>query len=740
MAPLLVPRSAVVVAVGFRFNGRMVREYVLHGLPSSVELKIDYAGELNEQQHAAVTAPPGPALVLAGAGSGKTRTLTYRVAYLLEHGVGADRILLLTFTNKAAREMMRRVADLLGEELGNLWGGTFHSIGARILRSNAGLLGFRPDFTILDREDSEDLIKACVGAAGIDSKLVVFPKPAVLSDIFSRAANERKPLAKILERQHRGLARQQHEIEEVGRLYVARKKAANVMDFDDLLALWLRLLEENPEVRERYQRRFQFVLVDEYQDTNQIQSDLIDMLSAGYRQVMAVGDDSQSIYSWRGANFRNILDFPRRHAGSAVYKIEVNYRSTPEILAVANAAIAANTDQFAKRLTAARKPGPKPAVVPCEDGHQQAAFVCQRIAELHEEGVSLREIAVLYRSHFHALEVQLELTRNNIPFVITSGIRFFEQTHVKDVSAWLKLIANPSDELAFRRVVSLLPGVGPKAAEKLWQAFIQARATTPVANGAADETGAGVAMPTQIAPVLMACAKVVPKKAAAAWAQLAITVSQLETPPAAGRPGDMIRVVLEAFYQDYAEESFANAQNRLDDLEQLATYAAQFPALTDFLTQLSLLNSVEAEAEKRSNNDDERVRLSTVHQAKGLEYQVVFIIMLCDGLFPSGRSIEEREGVEEERRLFYVAVTRARDELYLSYPLMRFTQGQGMSMFEKSRFLNELPSNLVDEWNLRQGGGGGFGGAWGGGVGKDSDELEPDGIEGEESGKNDAPF
>lgn len=699
----------------------MARDYVLHTVQREVELKIDYAAELNEQQYAAVTAPPGPSLVLAGAGSGKTRTLTYRVAYLLEHGVAPDRVLLLTFTNKAAREMMRRVSELLGEDLPQLWGGTFHSVGARVLRLNADRLGFRADFTILDREDSETLIKACVGAIGIDPKAGNFPKAEVLADLFSRAANERKSVGRIVAARHPTLERVQTEIERVAALYTERKRAANVMDFDDLLALWLFLLEQHVDVRERYQRRFQFVLVDEFQDTNQIQSDLIDLLAGQHRHVMAVGDDSQSIYSWRGANFRNILDFPTRYPDARVFKIEVNYRSTPEILAVANAAIASNREQFAKRLTACRPSGVRPALVPCEDAQQQAGFVAQRIAELYEEGVPLRDMAVLYRSHFHAMELQLELTRRNIPFLITSGLRFFEQAHVKDVSAWLKLVANPTDELAFKRVALLLPGVGPKAAEKLWSAFLAARpvAAAPVASptgsddlaaGATVGTGeaAGVTEPVSaplplppVAPSLMAAAKVAPKKSALAWANLATTVSQLETPPAAGNPGAMIRLVMEAFYDEYANETFANARNRLEDIEQLAIYAGQYSSLPDFLTQLSLLGNAETEAEQRSANDDDRVRLSTVHQAKGLEYRVVFAVMLCEGLFPSGRSLEDPGTLEEERRLFYVAVTRARDELYLCYPLLRFTQAQGLVALDRSRFLLEVPSGLLEEWNLR---------------------------------------
>src|SRR4051812_10212138 len=413
----------------------MSRDYVLQPFKQEIHLQIDYARELNEQQCAAVTAPPGPALVIAGAGSGKTRTLTYRVAYLLEQGIPADRILLLTFTNKAAKEMMRRVADLLGQELPSLWGGTFHSIGNRILRQHANLLGYQRDFTILDREDARHLVNTCIAEAEIDTKATRFPKAEVLAEVFSMAVNMRKEVPQILEEQYDYFAELAPRIAEISQRYSAKKRATNAMDFDDLLALWLRLLQNEAEVREQYQRRFQFILVDEYQDTNKLQSELIDTLAGRHHNVMVVGDDAQSIYAWRGANYRNILKFPERYPEAKVYKIETNYRSTPEILEVANAAIAANVHQFTKQLTPARKSGIKPVVVPCPDSSKQATFVAQRALELRDEGTDLGQMAVLYRSHFHALEMQLELVRRNIPFTITSGIRFFEQAHIKDVIA-----------------------------------------------------------------------------------------------------------------------------------------------------------------------------------------------------------------------------------------------------------------------------------------------------------------
>jgi len=664
----------------------MSREYVLQPFRASVDLHIDYARELNPQQAAAVTAPPGPALVLAGAGAGKTRTLIYRVAFLLEQGIPPDRILLLTFTNKAAREMMRRVADLLGNELADLWGGTFHAIGHRMLRRHAEATGFKSNFTILDREDARDLLKACIGESDAETNKVRFPKTDVLQEVFSLAVNTRKSVSEILAQDYQHIAILTQEIAKLEKKFQERKRAANVMDFDDLLVLWLELLEKNEELRERYQRKFQFILVDEYQDTNKIQGELIDLLAARHQNVMVVGDDSQSIYSWRGANFQNILEFPKRYPQAKVYKIETNYRSTPEILAVANAAIKANAKQFAKELAPARKSGMKPVLVPCQDSQQQAAFVAQRMLELREEGVELNQMAVLYRSHFHALELQLELTRRNIPFSITSGIRFFEQAHLKDVAAYMKLVVNSNDEMAFKRLVQLLPGIGAKGANKLWTAAqlskIEANEKAPIATA------------------LQRCAATAPKKAARAWAEFAITISQLEDVEVRNDPDRMIRVILEAGYEEYLQETYTNYRSRMEDLEQLANFASQYQSTEEFLTQLSLLSNVEAEDDKPASRDDEQVRLSTIHQAKGLEFEVVFVIMLCDGLFPSARSIETVEGEEEERRLFYVSITRAKNELYLSFPILRFTPG-GDSMHQESRFLKEIPKDLIDEWNLR---------------------------------------
>ncbi|HKP93886.1 MAG TPA: ATP-dependent helicase, partial [Chthoniobacterales bacterium] len=659
----------------------MSREYTLQRAPSAATISIDYAGELNEQQYAAVTAPPGPLLVIAGAGSGKTRTLTYRVAYLLENGVDPRNILLLTFTNKAARQMLDRVANLMPVDASGLWGGTFHSVGNRMLRRHGSALGYSSGFTIMDREDQKDLLKTVIAGSGIDPREIRFPKAEVLADIYSFVVNTERPIEELLAEKFPYFLPLLEQIKEVHARYEQRKKSTNSLDFDDLLEKTLRMLKEHEEIAAFYRRQFQFILVDEYQDTNKIQADFIDLLAAEHGNVMVVGDDAQSIYSWRGANFQNILAFPRRYPKAQVFKIELNYRSVPEILQVANAAISANVQQFRKNLSAVRPTNSmRPAIVALNDGGEQAQFVAQRILELRDEGIELNEIAVLYRAHYHAVELQLELSRRGIPYQITSGIRFFEQAHIKDVAAFIRFVANPLDEVAFKRMVRLLPGIGGKSAENLWRGWEESLGTArPVGAGGADSGG-----PTDAAaPAGVAAARdtgnfgerllalPVPARAQRSWQQLADTLDEIAPHGEPKQPTEMIMSVVEAIYDDYAKANFANYELRKEDLNQLAGFARKFKDANEFLSQLALISNVDAEPAVDQAGDTEAVNLSSVHQAKGLEFHTVFVIWLTDGMFPSARSLETREAIEEERRLFYVAITRAKDELYLTYPHMR---------------------------------------------------------------------
>jgi DNA helicase-2/ATP-dependent DNA helicase PcrA len=668
----------------------MARQYTLQRAPRSRSrgIHIDYAAELNEQQLAAVTAPPGPLLVIAGAGSGKTRTLTYRVAYLLENGIDPRNILLLTFTNKAARQMLDRVANLLPFDASGLWGGTFHSVGNRILRRHGNALGYSSGFTIMDREDQKDLINAVVASAGIDPREIRFPKGDVLAEIFSFVVNTEKPLEELLAEKFPYFLPLLERIKDVHERYEKKKKATNSMDFDDLLEKTLSMFQQHERIAEFYRRQFQFILVDEYQDTNKIQADLVDLLARDHRNVMVVGDDAQSIYSWRGANFQNILEFPKRYPDAQVFKIEMNYRSVPEILEVANAAIAANVQQFRKNLQPTRESKAiKPALVALNDGAEQAQFVAQRILELRDEDVDLSEIAVLYRAHYHAIELQLELSRRGIPYQITSGIRFFEQAHIKDVTSFIRFVANPRDEVAFNRMVKLLPGIGNRSAENLWRAW----------ETSLDGRGEITSWEERLLPMSVST------KSKKLWTQLAHTLDEIAPGGRPNPPSEMIISVVEAIYDDYAKVNFTNYELRREDLDQLAVFARQFEDVHEFLSQLALISNVDAEAAPNQGGDKEAVNLSTVHQAKGLEFHTVFVIWLTDGMFPSNRSLDTSDALEEERRLFYVAITRARDELYLTLPHMRLSGGYGDVFQRPSRFLKEIPNRLVEDWQVMRG-------------------------------------
>jgi DNA helicase-2/ATP-dependent DNA helicase PcrA len=664
------------------------RQYTLHRPAKSTSIHIDYAAELNEQQLAAVTAPPGPQLIIAGAGSGKTRTLTYRVAYLLENGIDPRNILLLTFTNKAARQMLERVANLLPIDASGIWGGTFHSVGNRILRRHGSAIGCNSGFSIMDREDQKDLINTVVASAGIDPKEIRFPKGDVLAEIFSFIINTETPMEELLADKFPYFLPLLERIQDVQDRYEKKKKATNSIDFDDLLQKTLSMLQQHEGIARFYRRQFQFILVDEYQDTNKIQADLIDLLAQEHRNVMVVGDDAQSIYSWRGANFQNILEFPKRYPDAQVFKIEMNYRSVPEILTVANAAIAANVEQFQKNLQPVRESNlVKPGIVALNDGSEQAQFVAQRILELRDENVDLNEIAVLYRAHFHALELQLELSRRGIPYQITSGVRFFEQAHIKDVISFLRLVANPRDEVAFKRMVKLLPGIGNRSADNFWNAW----------EKSLNEKGEITSWSERLLPMNVSA------KSKKHWAQLAHTLDEMAPGGQPIPPSEMITSVVEAIYDDYAKVNFTNYELRKEDLNQLAAFARQFKDLNEFLSQLALLSNVDAEAAPNQTADQEAVNLSTVHQAKGLEFHTVFMIWLTDGMFPSSRSMDERKDLEEERRLFYVAITRAKDELYLTYPHMRLSGGYGDVFQRPSRFLKEIPNKLVEDWDVKRG-------------------------------------
>jgi len=636
---------------------------------------IDYEKELNEEQRRVVLEPGGPMLVIAGAGSGKTRTLTYRVARLIETGVKPEGILLATFTNKAARSMLNQVRELVPADLSRLLGGTFHHNGHFMLRAHAERLGYSRNFSILDTDDARQLISTCMADAGIDTKGATFPKAGVLYGMLSLAANTAADLSSIVAERYPFFSHRLEDIVKVAALYDVRKHQSSFMDFDDLLLNWRRLLLECPDVRERYGERFEHLLVDEYQDTNLIQAEIIDLLASRHRNLMVVGDDSQSIYAFRGANFANIMSFPEKYPDCRMFKLETNYRSTPEILHLANLSIVNNENQFAKSLRAVREAGVRPVVVPARNTLQQAEFVAQRILELHRSGVPLAEMAVLYRAHFHAMDVQMELTRRSIPYEIRSGVRFFEQAHIKDVISYLRILENPRDELAWKRIFGLYPKIGKKTAEKLWK-FL-AESGEPLEAASTEE-------------FLKAVSKAA-REGLAKFQQL-LKILRKEAPGASFLP-DLINRILDQGYRTYLQETFTDVISREEDLEQLAEFAGKFSSLEDFLSELSLLTNMDADGHDDENSgelSENKVILSTIHQAKGLEWSVVLLVGCAEGMIPLDRALREDGGEAEERRLFYVAATRAKDHLYLCYPQTDYSRWAGFANLTPSRFIREL--------------------------------------------------
>jgi DNA helicase-2/ATP-dependent DNA helicase PcrA len=670
----------------------MARTYTLKTRSES-RLSVDYLSALNDEQRAVVTAPSGPLLVLAGAGSGKTRALTHRVVRFWDPGIAPDQIVLVTFTNRAAREMLARVEELVGSLAKRVRGGTFHHIANLILRQHAESLGFGDNFTILSRDDAQQVMSSAIIDAGVQVKKGRFPKSDVLIDIASHAINTQTPVDEVVAERSPRFYSLVDDIAAVCRAFVERKAAMNMMDFDDLLMNWKVLMEEVAPVGELIASQTRAILVDEFQDTNALQGEIVDRMAKVHRNVTVVGDDAQSIYRFRGADIHNMLDFEGRWSDAKRLSLTVNYRSTPQILAVANATLQHAGEGFKKELVAVRPEGVLPALVPCRDVFQQAEFIAQRILELRDEGVSLNDIAVLYRAHSHAMEIQVELMRRGIPFVVRSGLRFFEQAHIKDVIAHLRLLYNPDDELSFLRAVKLQEGVGNATADALWRTIAErvGRGRDHVDQGLMD-----------------ALEEVAGRRAKAGVRTFVKVMRDIAKATMRTRPGEMVRVILDSFYGDYLGRRFPNARERQDDISQLADYADGFSSLEDFLAELSLVQDFVVEEPVAADAPDEKVTLSSVHQAKGLEWSRVFVVWLVQGRFPSDLSLREPGGVEEERRLFYVAATRARDELTLSHVQIHRQRDHTQVLMRRSQFLEEIlqqsgeVEGLLETWLLQE--------------------------------------
>ncbi len=636
----------------------------------------DFAKLLNKEQFEAATAGDGPILVLAAAGTGKTRTLTHRVAYLIERGVEPERIMLLTFTNRAAREMRERAEALCGAAAYSIWAGTFHSVCARLLRMYGARLGYKPGFQILDEDDSSKLIADIIKATVADPK--DFPKKDIVAKMISEAANEEKPIAAIAARwQTKTAGVHADEIGKIAQLYAMRKTELGVMDFDDLIVKGLELVSKHEDVRNHLQERFRYVMVDEYQDTNSIQAKFTDILAAKHRNIMAVGDDFQCIYTWRGAQIENIIDFPKRWPGCKIVKLERNYRSVKGVLDVANVVMKDATGQFEKTLRPARTAqGALPQKIICFDGRSQAMEIIRQVNRFREAGYRYGDMAILYRSHYQSIDIQMLFAQEKLPHRITSGIGVFEQLHVKDVLSYLRLLVSRTDELGFVRLMRLLPGVGEKSAAKCWQKLSRRFDYRSDGDFAILEDN-------------------LPAKAKAYLPQLLAAFADARNLSVEEDGGKIVDSFVFRFYNDHLNREFEmdEADDRLDDIKELAAHiAGSEGGLAGFLADVALLTNLDVRSE---SDGTDLVTLSTVHQAKGMEWPVVFVPWASEGMFPSQKACDEGR-TDEERRLFYVAVTRAKDRLALLSPQIRKMPDGGIMPVKQSPFLMEIPNSLLD--------------------------------------------
>jgi DNA helicase-2/ATP-dependent DNA helicase PcrA len=633
---------------------------------------IDYQQELNPAQYEAAITHKGPLLVLAGAGSGKTRTLVYRVARMVEEGIEPASILLLTFTRRAAEEMLQRAGALLGGRCDKVTGGTFHSFANTVLRRYAPLLGYANAFTILDRSDSEDAINLIRTRLGLDKKERRFPRKQTIVEIVSLAANKTCSIAEVLDDQFPHLFGELEELMRIDEYYRVYKQERSLMDYDDLLTKLRDLLQSHSEVAERLSSAFRYIMVDEYQDTNRLQAEIVRLLARAHDNVMAVGDDAQSIYSFRGATVRNILEFPRLFPGTKVIKLEENYRSTQPILNLSNEIILQAKESYTKNLFTRREQGVRPVLVEAESEHYQSRFVAQKILELREQGVPLSDMAVLFRSSFHSFDLELELSRRNIPFVKRGGFKFIETTHIKDVLAHLRVIANPQDAVSWHRVILLIEGVGAKSAEKILTYILEG---PNQAQRLTEYPTRGV-----IGGEL--------KKLAALLEE--VTVSGL-------KPSAQVDAVVRYYLPILKRTHRDDLPKRQKDLEHFTVITERYRSLDRLLADMALEppNDSVGDILAADHEDEGLLILSTIHSAKGLEWHSVFIIWAVDGRFPSLYNKDEEE-FEEERRLMYVAATRAKENLFITYPINIFDRATGMVLSKPSRFLDGISRRVLE--------------------------------------------
>jgi DNA helicase II / ATP-dependent DNA helicase PcrA len=656
----------------------MARRFVLKADPNDVQtrLTINYAAELNLQQCAAATAPDGPVLVIAGAGTGKTRTLVYRVAYLVETGVPPESIVLLTFTRRAASEMLARAASLLDGRCSRVRGGTFHSFCVSLLREHAPQIGFPHTFSILDASDAADVVDVLRTAGGFQKGDKRFPRKKTLYTMFSAAVNRGMPLEQIIVERYPQFAEYLSDIAVLEARYEQYKVQYGLMDYDDLLRRTLELFDRHDEVRHRVASKCRHVLVDEYQDTNRLQAELVKRFTSVHINVMAVGDDAQSIYGFRGADTNNIFAFPEEFPGTKVLKLEQNYRSTQPILDLANHVIRQASWKYDKRLFSDKKEGELPALVTAQDDRFESRFVCQMVLQLREEGIPLDRVAVLFRSSFNSYHLETELNRRNIPFVKYGGLKLNEAAHIKDVISYLRIAENPKDAVAWNRILQLLEGIGPKTAHDLIEWITS------------DEQDPFQLQNRPFSPrYIEALAALFDMLRAIRRPELSLA-DQMETLLAYYGP-----VLQRRYYEDYPK--------REQDLEHFMALAGSFPERGDFLSSLALdpieLTALDVEPE---NKDERPMVLSTIHSAKGLEFHTVFVIHVLDGVLPSVYMLKDASSLDEELRLLYVAVTRAEENLFISFPAVQYSRYNGEYITKASRFIEKTPAALLEPWTL----------------------------------------
>lgn len=657
-------------------NNTAHKKYVLKKrAPEVKNYKVNYEQDLNEKQLETVMFNDGALLVIAGAGSGKTKTLTYRVARLIEDETPPNNILLLTFTKKAAHEMLSRASLVLDQRCEKVAGGTFHSFANIILRKYAPFLKLKNNFTIMDKSDCEDVINHIV-AQMFPKKEKRFPKKSTLLEMYSKSVNKVVPAVKIIQDEFPQFEHCIDKILEVHKNYVAYKRENSILDYDDLLVYLKLLLENNDALRQKISGEYKYIMVDEYQDTNTLQADIVKLLSSVHGNIMAVGDDAQSIYSFRGANYKNIFDFPKLFKDTKIIKLEQNYRSTQNILKLTNLIIGRAKEKYDKELFSQIEFPVKPALICAKNTQMEADFICQRILELLDEDVPLSDICVLARNARMSYSLEIELSKRAIPFMKFGGPKFMETAHIKDVLSHLRVLVNPDDAVSMTRILLLLRGIGNSAVNNI----------LPVIRGNFDPD-----------------VKLLPSNKLSSLSPLLKVLNKERSQIATKKPSEILEEIIR-YYRPILRDKYDDFNKREKDLEHLQYLSTQYKNMEDFLSDMALdPPDVSVEGMYKRNIDDEALTISTIHSAKGLEWDSVFIIGAVDGRFPSAYSFNSEEEMDEELRLMYVATTRAKNNLYISYPVDMYDYSMGMVLSKPSRFLDKIPDDILEVWDITEG-------------------------------------